>query len=163
MKKLFESWRSFKEGLNMPSTFSPITQFEFADGYRKLGTYRDNEVTKDQKTQIQVLVNLFQDLETAEELSPEEEEERMWKTFYPERGDRFTANQVLNSIYTASGESDEFVFPNKSVALDFFNSLEDAKEGGGLPGEEIALEPTLRQLKGRADGLERTLRQKLPQ
>jgi len=155
MKKLFENWRHFKENLNMPPMFSPMTQAEFAEGHSKLGTYRDSQITEDQKAQIRVLVGLFKDLETAEELSPEEEEERKWKTFYPERGDRFTANQVLNSIYTASGESDEFVFPNKSVALDFFNSASVPKEGGKMSDEELALAPTLQQPKP----LEPTMRQ----
>ena len=133
MKKLFENWRRFTERLDGPELrgstpsspiYPKITQFEFAEGFHGLGTSFEAGLDKDQKSQIVVLSKLFEELENAPESDPEWYGSRMPEL---EKGEGFASSTILNSIYTASGESEEFVFPNRQVALDFFNSIVDAK------------------------------------
>jgi len=132
MKKLFESWRRFTERIEGPENspdvpFSPtypkITQSEFAEDFHKVGTRADTRMEEDRKSQINVLGGLFKNLEDAPEENPDWYDSRM-----PEfdKGESFPSSTILNSIYSASGESEEFVFPNKSVALSFFHSIVDA-------------------------------------
>lgn len=133
MKKLFENWRRFTERLDGPdnsadvpfsSTYPKITQSEFAEDFHKIGTRADTRMEEDRKSQLKVLSNLFKSLEDAPEENPDWYDSRM-----PEfdKGESFPSSTILNSIYSASGESEEFVFPNKSVALNFFHSIADAK------------------------------------
>lgn len=133
MKKLFESWRRFTERIEGPEnspdvplspTYPKITQSEFAEDFHKVGTRADTRMEEDRKSQLKVLGELFKSLESAPEENPDWYDSRM-----PEfdKGESFPSSTILNSIYSASGESEEFVFPNKAHALSFFYSVAEAK------------------------------------